>query len=54
MASLHGELHVETVGGVVRAFPFETQQIDIGHGGPFCTFLDPKSVDVYEHGALVR
>ena len=28
--------------GWVFFFPFGTQQIDIGAGGPFCTFLDPQ------------
>ena len=31
-----------------------TQKIDIGAGGPFCTFLDPKNVDFYKNRTLVR
>ena len=43
------------VGGVVGwvgfVFPFWDTQIDIGAGGPFCAFLNPKNVDVHQDGA---
>ena len=38
----------------VGGFPFWTQKIDIGAGGPFCTFFDSKNVGFYQSLTLVR
>ena len=35
-------------------FLFWTQQIDIGAGGPFCSFLDLENVVFYTNQTLVR
>ena len=33
---------------------FGTQKIDIGAGGPFCTLLDLKNIDVGQNLTLAR